>query len=374
MGLNWVLSKDLTQWMVTDMSTRRQFLAGLLATGLSPNPTWAEIGSPAYLSSAAQADGSYLLCGIGADLKTLFEIPLPARGHAAAAHPSRPEAVAFARRPGTFAVVIDCMTKRPKARLVSPKGRHFYGHGVFSRKGKWLFTTENDYEAGKGIVGVWDVLNGYKRMAEFSSGGIGPHDIKRLPDTETLVVANGGIDTHPETGRTKLNIPDMAPNLSYIENGLVVEVAALGPELNKNSIRHLAVSAAGNVAFGMQWQGGLDLVPLVGLHRRGSVAKTIVLPPLLLRKMRGYVGSIAFTGDEHSIVATSPRGGVVQSYDAAGKGLISSMDLLDASGVAACEQGVVISSGTGDLRKLSPISPLIQRSSDVRWDNHLIGL
>jgi len=362
------------QWMVIEMKTRRQFLKGVLASGLTPLPTWADTGSPAYLSSAAQLDGSSVLCGIGADLKTLFQIPLPARGHAAAAHPSKPEAVAFARRPGTFAVVIDCMSKRSKTRLVAPEGRHFYGHGVFSKKGEWLFTTENDYEAGKGIVGVWDALSGYKRMAEFSSGGIGPHDIKRLPQTDTLVVANGGIDTHPETGRAKLNIPDMAPNLSYIENGSVVEVATLSPELHKNSIRHLAVSSAGNVAFGMQWQGGVELVPLVGLHQRGLAVKIIDPPDFLLKQMRHYVGSIAFTGDERSIVATSPRGGVVQSYDAAGQGLISSMELMDASGVTACEQGIVISSGTGELRKMSPISPLIQRSSDLRWDNHLIGL
>ena len=356
------------------MNTRRQFLAGLLATGLSPNPTWAEIGSPAYLSSAAQTDGSYLLCGIGVNLKTLFQIPLPARGHAAAAHPRRPEAVAFARRPGTFALVVDCLIRRPKAKLTLPKGRHFYGHGVFSRNGDWLFTTENDYEAGKGIVGVWDARNGYKRITEFNSGGIGPHDIKRLPETDILVVANGGIDTHPDTGRTKLNIPDMAPNLSYIENGLVVEVATLGSEWHKNSIRHLAVSAAGNVAFGMQWQGGADLPPAVALHRRGSVPKTIDVPPLLLRQMDGYVGSIAFTGDEHGIVATSPRGGTVQIYDAAGQGLISSIELMDASGVAAYQKGVIISSGAGVLASLSTTSHQLNRSTNLRWDNHMIRI
>ncbi len=356
------------------MNTRRQFLAGLLATGVSPTPTWAEIGSPAYLSSASQADGSYLLCGIGADLKALFRIPLPARGHAAAAHPSRPEAVAFARRPGTFALVIDCATKQPKAKLTSPKGRHFYGHGVFSRNGDWLFTTENDYEAGKGIVGVWDAKRGYKRVTEFNSGGIGPHDIKRLPATDILVVANGGIDTHPDTGRTKLNIPNMAPNLSYINNGVVVEAATLGSQLHKNSIRHLAVSAAGNVAFGMQWQGGADLPPAVALHRRGSVPRTIDVPPLLLRQMHGYVGSIAFTGDERSIVVTSPRGGVVQTYDALGRGLRSSIERMDASGVAAYEQGVIISSGTGMLESLSTKSRQYHRSINLRWDNHLIRL
>ena len=124
---------------------RRQFLGGIFAAGLMPVPTWADAGSPAFLSAAAKPDGGFVLCGIGAGLDIRFEIPLPARGHAAAAHPNRPEAVAFARRPGTFAVVIDCATGAQKAMLTAPEGRHFYGHGAFSSDGGLLYTTENDY-------------------------------------------------------------------------------------------------------------------------------------------------------------------------------------------------------------------------------------
>ena len=100
---------------------RRQFLGGLLAAGLIPKPTWADVGSPVFLSAAALPNGSYVLCGIDAELQLRFQIPLPARGHAAAAHPSRPEAVAFARRPGTFAIVIDCITGLESAKLESPE-------------------------------------------------------------------------------------------------------------------------------------------------------------------------------------------------------------------------------------------------------------
>jgi hypothetical protein len=46
---------------------RRQFLCGLLAAGLMPAPTWADAGSPAFLSAAAKPDGNFVLCGIGAD-------------------------------------------------------------------------------------------------------------------------------------------------------------------------------------------------------------------------------------------------------------------------------------------------------------------
>ena len=69
------------------------------------------------------------------------------------------------------------------------------------------------------------------------------------------MVANGGIDTHPESGRTKLNIATMAPNLAYLNAGEVIEAVTLPQEMHKNSIRHLAVDNQGQVAFGMQWQG-----------------------------------------------------------------------------------------------------------------------
>ena len=354
------------------MTSRRAFLAGALAAGLVPRPGWADAGSPAYLSAAARPDGGYVLCGISAAREVLFQIPLPGRGHAAAAHPERPEAVAFARRPGTFAIVLDCAEGTPKATLSAPAGRHFYGHGAFSRDGAWLYTTENDYDAGRGRIGVWDAAHGYQRVAEFDSGGIGPHDIRRLPGGDTLVVANGGIDTHPETGRTKLNIPTMAPNLSYIADGRVVETAAPPAEWHKNSIRHLAVSEAGQVAFGMQWQGDGASPALIGFHRRDEAVLLASAPAEELRKMDGYVGSIAFSGTRNEVVATSPRGGVVQVYDARDGGFRVGIALPDASGVAPCASGVLLSSGTGRLVRLAGGSA--DALTDLRWDNHLIAV
>ena len=128
------------------MASRRSFIAGMLAAGLVPKPTWAEAGNPAFLSAAMKPDGSHVLCGLSEYGAITFEIALPDRGHAAAAHPTLPEAVAFARRPGTYAIVLDCRNGQTKARLDAPAGRHFYGHGTFSENGDLLFTTENDFD------------------------------------------------------------------------------------------------------------------------------------------------------------------------------------------------------------------------------------
>ncbi|SFR45796.1 hypothetical protein SAMN04488005_2178 [Yoonia tamlensis] len=353
------------------MTSRRQFLAGLLATGLAPTPTWADAGSPQFVAAAALPDGSYVLCGIGAGDAIVFQIPLPARGHAAAAHPTRPEAVAFARRPGTFATVIDCASGLQKSTMTAPRGRHFYGHGAFSADGDWLLTTENDFEAGQGRIGVWDVRAGYTRAGEFASGGIGPHEIKRMGDSDIFVVANGGIDTHPDSGRTKLNIATMAPNLAYLHDGLVVETVALAPDMHKNSIRHLDV-ADGQVAFGMQWQGDGDPAVLAGLHRQGQPIVPLAASADHMRAMRGYVGSIAFSRAGDQVAVTSPVGGVTQVFDVATNALSHQIVAVDAGGVAARGAGFIISNGQGQLGQIAQGQLQLGARAPLAWDNHIV--
>lgn len=351
---------------------RRRFIAGMLAAGIAPVPTWADAGTPSYLSAAATSDGAYALFGLSGTLDILFRIPLPARGHAAAAHPTRPHAVAFARRPGTFAVVIDCVSGTQTARLEAPEGRHFYGHGTFSLNGDWLFTSENDYEVGRGVIGVWDVTAGYKRTAEFASGGIGPHDIKRLPNSDTLVIANGGIDTHPDTGRTKLNIATMRSNLCYVSDGKVIETAVLPAEHQKSSIRHMAVNGAGDVAIGMQWEGDGAAPALVARHRRGSAIVPAALPAEMLRPLDGYIGSVAFSQNGTAIAATSPKGSILDTYDADTMSLKTRAAITDVCGVAPNAMGFALTTGTGVLGFQNGADQTLKSPVSHAWDNHLV--
>ncbi|MEM6896957.1 MAG: DUF1513 domain-containing protein [Pseudomonadota bacterium] len=358
------------------MGDRRAFLSGMLAAGLMPAPTWAEAGDPAYVSAAKRPDDKYVLCGLSASGSILFELALPDRGHAAAAHPKRAEAVAFARRPGRFAVVIDCLSGAELARLDAPEGRHFYGHGAFSAEGDLLLTSENDYDAARGIVGVWDVLAGYRRVGEFATGGIGPHDMKLIPGQNRLVVANGGIETHPETGRVKLNIPTMRPSLTYLTlDGEIVEQMELDPALHKNSIRHLDVAPDGRVAFAMQWQG--DLVanpPLLGIHRQGAAPMLMDAGPDAVQTMAGYAGSVAIAPAQNQVAITSPRGGTLQVYDLFTGALAQSLAIEDVCGISRTARGFFVTSGRGFT--IPHVTGVETRATKHRrrWDNHLIAI
>ncbi len=354
------------------MNARRRFLAGMLAAGVIPKTGWASAGMPAWLAAAGTPEGGFVLCGITSAREIAFRIPIPARGHAAAAHPTKPHAVAFARRPGTFALVIDCATGEVRSRLASPPEHHFYGHGAFSADGSVLFTSENDYNWARGMIGVWDATDGYRRITAIESGGIGPHDIKRLPGTDTLVVANGGIETHPDSGRAKLNLATMQPNLSYIAEGQVTETVTLPRDLRLNSIRHLALSKTGTVAFGMQWEGAGHPRALVGLHKRGAAPVLCTAPEHVTREMQGYVGSIAMDKVGERIAVTSPRGGVIQTYDATTGNFVSSHTQTDACGIASNGTGFTVTDGTGGIARLGNGSDDRRRVDGLMWDNHLV--
>lgn len=358
------------------MPSRRGFLAGLLATGLAPQASWADLGCPSYLSAAKVADGRFILAGLSPQGEILFRCPLPGRGHAASAHPTRPEVVGFARRPGRFADVIDCRNGALLARLEPPAGHHFYGHGCFTPDGSRLYTTENDYENTRGVVGVWDTADGYQRIGSFASGGLGPHELLLRRDAPGLVIANGGIQTHPDTGRDKLNLDTMRPNLTYLGfDGSVDAQMQLPADLHQNSIRHLAMRSDGTVGFAMQWQGELGAdVPIVGLHHPGTTPRLLAEDDPRVRNLNGYGGSISFSADGARIAVTSPRGGVVQVMNVTSGALRREYQLDDVCGLASNASGFTASTGTGRIVSLTgaTIQPLAQ--VDLRWDNHLIRL
>ncbi len=358
------------------MTSRRRFLAGLIATSVAPAATWADAGAPAYLTAGQADTGQYLIAGLSAQGQLLFQHPLPARGHAAAAHPLRPEAVGFARRPGIFAHVIDCRNGTQLKHLTPPSGHHFYGHGAFSPDGSLLFTTENDFEAARGMIGVWDGKT-YARLGAFPSGGIGPHELLWHPHSQGLVVANGGIETHPDSGRAKLNLATMQPNLSYIgADGTLHAQIALDADLHMNSIRHLTQRRDGTVGFAMQWQGDIGAdVPILGLHKLGADISLLGEEDPRSRNLNGYGGSTAFSNDGSHIVVSSPRGGVVQIFNCETGILETEHSLTDVCGVAAGNQShFIASTGLGQTVAVTNTATSRLQTSNIAWDNHLISI
>lgn len=351
---------------------RRSFLTALMAASATPHLTWADAGSPAYLAAARAGDGSYWLHGLTAGGQSLFALALPARGHAATAHPTRPHAVAFARRPGTFALVIDCAAGRELVRLTPPGGRQFNGHGTFSGDGSVLYTSEVVAETSEGRIGLWDA-GSYHRIGEIPTHGIGPHDLKRLPMSEDLLVANGGIQTDPND-RTMLNLPEMRPSLARVTpEGVLVSLAEPPADLHQNSTRHLALLPDGRAACAMQWMGDpAEMPPLLALWENDRLS-LCDLPVEEAFAMDNYAGSIAWSRETREIALTSPRGGTVQVYSDDGQ-FRRTLRRPDACGIAPGPGGFTVTDGNGAVSGLSATGLRLRQSLAVQWDNHLIAL
>ncbi|HPE26422.1 DUF1513 domain-containing protein [Albidovulum sp.] len=357
------------------MTSRRQFLGTALAAAALPRLGWADAGDPAFLAAAQDPDGSYSLFGLSASGADLFRVPLPARGHAATAHPEVPEAVAFARRPGTYALVLNCATGRVIARLTAAPGREFNGHGAYSMDGDTLYTSEVVALTGEGRIALWSRSDGYRRIGEIASGGIGPHEIRRLPGTEMLVVANGGIRTGPGD-REKLNLDTMAPNLTYLmPDGTVEDQARLAPEWHRASIRHLALDAFGNVAFAMQWEGPVEEAPaLLGFHGlHGGAPRLARAPDDLHRAMQGYAGSIAAFEAGGKVAISSPKGGRVQVFDSDGT-FAHEILRADVCGLAPLGDRLVMTDGHGAFVVTEGGVPVGHTRAPRAWDNHIVAL
>lgn len=369
--------------MVIDRREIVKGLAAALAASILPARAYAK-GPALYISCRMDVEGKASAALFSSAGKELFSTVLPARGHDATARPASPEVVVFARRPGNWFIVVDAAKGRLVSTVLSAKDRHFYGHGVFTPDGKLLYATENDVVTGNGVLGIYDASADYRRIGEIASRGIGPHDIAFLPDGKTLVIANGGLRTSPETGREVLNKDDMKPNVALVDWARDETLAAfeLDAPFRALSIRHMAIAKDRTIAFGCQYQGDPnDLPPLVGTVSASGKVALFEMPEVELLGMANYVGSMALDSSEEVVAATSPQGGSVALWNRRTGEFLTRERMNDVCGVAALPgaRDFLLTSGNDGVRSLIEGTETLSRISTDRlqnwiWDNHLLPI
>lgn len=363
---------------------RRSFLIGGGIAALRPSLGLAQqYPQRLFVASCREQSGSYAAIAYAEGRGLDHRVTLPGRGHDLVQRPGTRECVVFARRPGTFAVAFRIDGSAAPVEFRTRADRHFYGHGAFSPDGRLLYTSENDFDAARGVIGIRDATAGYVQIGEFTSGGLEPHDICILGDGRTLVVANGGIETHPSSERENLNIAGMDPSLSYVDlaTGDVLETHKLPSSLHKLSIRHLALAHDDTVFMGCQYEGpAIEHPALVGFHRRGEMLRLIEASGQAYRQMQNYVGSVSADASGDFIAATSPRGGLALIIDAGARRIIGQTRLADVCGIAPRHAGAsfLLASGSGDIGSWSPAAAtdavLPTTHENVAWDNHMIRI
>lgn len=330
---------------------------------------WRDAAGADHAGAFAPTDGALPL-----------DLPLGARAHCFAVHPRLPQLVVLGRRPGWAAQLADLSTGRALLGFAPPEDRHFNGHGLFSPDGRLLYATETRVQDGAGLIGVYDAAAGYARVGEFATGGRDPHDMRLLPDGSALVVANGGILTHPDAPRANLDPAGMDPSLVHLDprDGRRLATATFAPGLNRLSIRHLA-AIPGGTAVAMQYEGEETLeVPLLALQRGDGALRPLDLPEPLRAACRNYIGSVATDVSGRVLAATSPRGGLAVFWDLQEDRALGSVRLDDVCGLAPSGRpgGFILASGHGALLEADAATGETRAlpGPEGAWDNHLMRI
>ncbi|HYG87206.1 MAG TPA: DUF1513 domain-containing protein [Azospirillum sp.] len=331
-----------------------------------------------YLSAYATAGASpgYGVAALDGAGAVRFATPTPGRAHGVVPHPSRAEAIAFARRPGRWFMPVSLTDGTPGPVVKAPEDRRFTGHGAFSADGRLLYVAEDDVPRETGAIGVYDAADGYRRLDAMPTHGLGPHELIMIGSGTVLAVANGGVITHPDTGRAKLNLDDMDSSLTYVEavSGRLLDQVRLPDQHSNLGIRHIAPLPDGGIAFGTQDERPIGkLQPLTGTHRPGSGAVRLFdTPDDALARFEGYIGSVA--ADGHTVAASSPKGGVIGLWDSASGEWLGATSLPDGCGLSPNGVGFLATSGLGAIETVR-VRPLAVRDGwevkAFRWDNHV---
>lgn len=371
---------------------RRDFLRALgglaLVPALSTSPLAETLlaqdsrADQLFASAFKGGDGRYGIGIVNDYGEVLARIAVPGRGHGVAFSPKQGCLVAFARRPGTVFVTAHPFASASVQVTSAPAGRHFYGHGCFSADGRLLYCAENAFETGDGVIGVYDMSGRVPfRIGEFFSHGIGPHEILAGADGRTLIIANGGIRTHPDHGRAKLNLETMAPSIAYLEmdTGDLSVRHRLDHSLHQLSLRHMTLDSEGRVWVGGQFEGAQDQTPpLVAMFSKDQEPKTLEIGGPKVGDLQNYIGSVAANADRSVIATSAPRGGKTLLWDAAAGTLIGTRRVVDGCGAAPIDaHGFLISDGNGGLSLVAdPDAPseVLARPAGIAWDNHLTRL
>ena len=351
---------------------RRTFLAGAgLAWLFGLTPAGAErLARSELLFASAYMDpqGAYGVAILDDGGAIVSAHLLPGRGHGFATATAAQWLVAFARRPGNFAVALNKARAAEPVAFHTPEDRHFYGHGAFSPDGKLLYAAENAFESGDGVIGIYDATSGFSRIGEVPSHGIGPHEIVLMPDGRTLCVANGGIRTHPDQGREKLNLPTMAPSIALIDTatGSLLLSHALPERLHRLSLRHMAVDGASRVWIGGQYEGDvMDDVPVLARLDQQTGLVSVDLPGDVATAFGKYAGSVAIGNDGVTLAVASPKSGVVLTLDTRTGQPLDLESAPRTCGIQARADGFISSSELGRFGT---------STHDRAWDNHIAAL
>lgn len=298
--------------------SRRQWLVAAAAMGVAP--AWAAPRATRLIAAWQTSDEHRIgvIAVEGARWSVQRSLAVPTRAHGLMVEAGG-SVLAAARRPGDWLLRWHPGSGQTQWHWIEDD-RRFNGHAVASPGGEVLWTTETDLDNAQGRVALRDVKTLDKRD-EWATHGMDPHELIVLPQrvgdipAGSLLVANGGIPTLPETGRSKRELDRMDASLVALDPRDGARLGQWRLDDPWLSVRHLAwdpVSRRVGIALQAEHPDGeaKKNAPVFAVWNGTRLQAATGQPPV-----QGYGGDIcALPGG--GFVVSCPRADALALFDA----------------------------------------------------------
>ena len=246
----------------------------------------------------------------------------------------------------------------------------FNGHVLQMTDGKTLLTTETDIETGAGYLVRRDQAS-LAATARWPTMGLNPHDLQFAGGQ--VLVANGGLRSEAETGRTRHELYRMDSSivaLDPVSGAAQCQWRLADPRL---SLRHMAVQPGGMVAVAMQAQhddpverGQAPVLALLDMRR--SILREIATAT----DLGGYAGDVAAT--IQGWIVSCPKTNQVLYFSTQGKAA-GQQGLANACAIASTASGLAAwATGRAAIAQLRVDSNTVLARPGIQFDNHACSL
>jgi uncharacterized protein len=201
---------------------------------------------------------------------------------------------------GACEVNLKALSVERKVNVVND--RLFYGHGVFSKDGGLLFSTETVLSSGQGVIAVRDGKT-LAYLGDFPTYGSHPHDCNMSANGKVLIVTNGGDE---RTGTRK-------PNLSYIDIGsqrLLEQLPIADESFNTGHVE--TVNSGATVVISAPRRGlGPESLGAIHMRTKDGVLKRAGVNTELAERLTGEALSCVIIPERDLFVVTHPTPGLL---------------------------------------------------------------
>jgi hypothetical protein len=252
-------------------------------------------------------------------------VPLPTRAHGLTLLPNG-EIMVVARRPGDWVLRWQPgqsdATPAPSHQLYwAEPNRQFNGHLVLHPNGQQLLSTETDSVTDQGLIGIRD-RQSLRLLGQWPSGGRDPHQLMLNPAGTHLWVANGGISSRPETGRSRLantrldsSVCEISLATGQIERQWVLQ----DPWLSQRHFSYHPASQTLGVALQAEHPIAKDRLaaPVLAIIQTSEGLTGSIKTGHVVHDMLGYGGDICADGSGFWV--SSPKGSRLTHYGLDGR-------------------------------------------------------